>query len=146
MSALTDLRTRIRTQYLDPQGLVLDDDTLDEGFRSALEEISRIYGTALTLEGLDGATVTTLEPLDLPCLLTGVTAFGLKIILLNRLKGFSTSLTADAELMTAEHHFKERFKTFLEELRMTDLQRSEACPHIGWEWCDLAPWEVGYHD
>lgn len=141
MSDLSDLRSRIKTQYLDANNLVLDENTLDEGIRSALAEISTVYGTALSIEGLDFALETTLDTLDLPCLLTGATAYGLNFLLNSRFKDFSTSLTADVNLMTAAHKMQARFHTMLNELRLDDLQRSNSAPHEQWIWTDLAPWE-----
>lgn len=142
MSDLADLRTRIETQYMDTNNLVLDDATLDEGIRSALGEISRVYGSALTIEGLDAALETTLAALDIPCLLTGATAYGLNFLLQNHFNNFSSSLGANSALVTAAQKMRVRFRTMLEELRLDDLQRSQTYPHSDWIWQELAPWRT----
>lgn len=142
MSDLTDLCTRIKTQYLDPHNYVVEEDTLVEAVRSALGEISRVYETPLTLEGLDGALVTTLPERNIPVLLTGASGYVLTILLKYCLSHHTTDLLEDVALMKAEQLMNGRFKILLEELRMDDFQRLQACPHIGWEWRDLAPWET----
>ncbi len=142
MSDLTDICTRIRTQYLDPNKYAVEDDTLEEAVRSALGDISRVYESPHTLEGLDGALETTLPERDIPVLMTGASGYVLTILLQYCFSHYTPSLVDDANLMKAEHHMNARFKTLLTELRMDDFQRSQACPHIDWEWHDLAPWET----
>ncbi|HEX9107427.1 MAG TPA: hypothetical protein VF832_09365 [Longimicrobiales bacterium] len=60
-STLTTLRARARTLLMDASGAIWDDAALEEGLRLALGEYQLAAARAVTLAGLDGAAVTSLD-------------------------------------------------------------------------------------
>ena len=143
MTALTDIRTRLLNQYLDPNNLVLNTDSLDEAIRSAMEEIARVHDTTLTLEGLDGALVTTLTTEDIAVLMTGAAANCMDYLLLGPLGHFTAIYGSKSDVIHWSFNYRLRFRDELEDLRLGGLQYTDDPPITRWPWVEDNVWGDG---
>ena len=142
MSDLTDLRTRLVNQFLDPNNLVLNADQLDEAIRSALEALCHQLGEHLTLAGLDLAIETTLDEFEMAIVLSGAAAFASEFLVRHRLSHSSTNLSADAALLQWSSNLRRQFERQLESLRLDELQQTEELTYAPWEWDEPSDWEA----
>lgn len=134
MTTLTDLRTRLAASLADDTSLVFTEAIYTEAIRGALEEIGNVYGTQLTIEGLDGATATTLPDKDIPCLLTGAAGRAVNAIVVSRYTTFNTSLMDDVKLTLRGDKLMTEFRYMLDDLRAEGMQIADIPPHAPLEW------------
>jgi hypothetical protein len=134
MTTLTNLRTRLAASLADDTSLVFTEAITTEAIRRALEELSNVYGTQLTIAGLDGATETTLADKDIPCLLTGAAGRAVNAIVVSRFTTFTPSLMDDVKLTLRGDKLMTEFRYLLDDLRVEGLQIADVPPHTPVEW------------
>jgi hypothetical protein len=133
-TTLATLRDWVELALGDPTNLIWSTATLDGAIRGALAEISGAAGTTLTLNGLDGATETTLEDRDTPLLVVGASAYALATRLSERIE----EATPDREDLDdlAKHKDKAmaNFQALLAGFKRRNLQESPNTPYTQWLW------------
>jgi hypothetical protein len=131
---LTDIRTHLATRLSDPSNLIYSLNLLDESIRSALADISRVSGAALTLTDLDGALETTLPPEDEHALITGAVAYAL----IYHASGRFDDAVPDQDLPIEISEWAEKqmshFLSLLSGIKKRIHQTSEDIPYSQWDW------------
>ncbi len=138
LSETTDrLEERIRTSgdYLLPAT------TLTEAIRSALGKISEVYGSVLTMEGLDLATVTTLEAIDLETLLLGAELQILISLLAGHFTDFSGMILPEEAMNERIRQGQKVFEDARNRIRRRLMEKSSDAPHSAFEWEETIDWE-----
>ena len=74
---LTTTKTSVEIHLQDISNLIFSDTSIEEAIRSALRAMSRVYETALTLNGLDGAVSNNFDETDNQVLIDGAVAYSL---------------------------------------------------------------------
>lgn len=100
MPPLSEMIRRLESQFLDPYQLVLNQEAKVEAFRASLAYLNSQLSEGFTLEGLGGATATSLPEAYLPVLERGATAVVLQMVLQNQFASYS-NLPLDSEGMAA---------------------------------------------
>ncbi len=142
---LTLARTAVKEHLVDHNNLTWSNNAIDEALRSALREISRICGQSLTLEGLDGAAATTLDPLDDQILVDGAVAYALTQRASRRFEeaspekelppDFAAYATARMQVFHSQLTILDlRVRAAAAQQRLEDLQKSTDTPYDQWEW------------
>jgi len=134
MTTLTDLRTRLAASLADDTSLVFTESITTEAIRRALEQISNIYGTQLTIEDLDEADETTLDDKDIPCLLTGAAGRAVNAIVASHLTIFTPNIQKEVNLMLRGDKLMTEFRYLLNDLRAEGMQIADIPPHAPVEW------------
>lgn len=133
---LSSLRDQVETNLLDSTNLIWSTAVLDEAIRAALAELSRVYGEALTLNGLDLAVATNFDDQDAYVLIRGAVAYALVF----RAVGRFEEATPEPKLAPS---FAQDAQTTMTEFRamltLTDLrlkQESSNDPQGTWAWTE----------
>lgn len=134
MTTLTDLRNRLAASLADDTSLVFTETIYTEAIRRALEEIANVYGTQLTIEGLDGAVATTLPDKDIPCLLTGAAGRAVNAIVASHLTIFTPNIQKEVNLILRGDKLMTEFRYLLNDLRAEGMQIADIPPHSPVEW------------
>ena len=100
MPPLSEMIRRLESQFLDPYQLVLSQDAKLEVFRASLAYLNSQLSEGFTLEGLGGATATSLPEAYLPVLERGAAAMVLQMVLQNKFASYS-NLPLDSEGLAA---------------------------------------------
>lgn len=138
-ATLSAIRDRVERGLMDTSNLIWASADLDEAIRRALSRISLACGGARqTLNGLDGATVTSLQEEDELVLLTGAEFYAAFSRALDRME--SPNLNEDAPLRFLEWlgRIGKRYTDQLELLRRRRLQTG-ASPVGALEWDESGP-------
>lgn len=133
-TTLATLRDWVALVLGDTTNLIWTTETLDQAIRSALAEISGAYGTSLTLNGLDGATETTLEEVDAHALVLGATTYALAIRVSDRFEEASPVREDIDALIKLRDKTMAQFQAQLEGVRLRRLQESTNTPYSAWDW------------
>jgi hypothetical protein len=134
MTTLTDLRTRLAASLADDTSLVFTETITTEAIRQALEQIGNIYGTELTIEGLDEADETTLDDKDIPCLLTGAAGHAINAIVASHFTIFTPNIQNEVNLMLRGDKLMVEFRYMLDDLRVEGMQTAPDPPNSPIEW------------
>ena len=133
-ATLSTLRDLVELHLSDVGNLIFSTEMLDEAIRSALSDLSEIYGSALTLAGLDGAEETTLPEEDEHVLIVGAVAYALTFRASGRFEDAVPDQTLpDAMADWATAHMA-RFKTMLAGVKERTHQEADQVPYSEWEW------------
>lgn len=143
MSALDTLLSRLRSHFINSENILLSDNLLTESVKLALEQVGYALGQSLTIEGLDGATATTLESRLVPFLLKGAAGHALHSLMEYRLNITTPSLVEDVSILRQATENEDEFLHHLEEIRVDGLQSALTCPHSGWAWEEPGIAEAG---
>lgn len=131
---LSTLRDWVALALGDATNLIWSAETLDQAIRAALAEISGAYGTMVTLNGLDGATETTLEEADIQVLVLGATAYALTSRVSDRFEEASPVREDIDALIKHRDKTMAAFQEQLEGVRLRKFQEAEDAPYSAWEW------------
>jgi hypothetical protein len=140
-ATLATARDRVEMYLGDSSNLTYSTDTLDEAIRSALAEISVVHGTALTLNGLDSASATTLPALDEFALIIGAVAFALQFRNAARLEDAMPQAAEPDSLILSANKFRSHFNYQLKQIKRRLLQESSDHPHSEWDWDEEYSWD-----
>ena len=141
MPTLSDLLTRLSTQFIDLSSVAVPSAVQTEGLRAALERINQQLSTAYTIQGLDGALETTLPVSYLPALLTGAAAFCLDYTFRSRLTSFPRTDQAMANLPASVSALQTQFQQALSSLRLDSFSTSDQTPYSPLSLPDPLCWE-----
>lgn len=132
MFDITALRARLRAWLSDGTGLALPDGLLDEVASQALDALNRAGGTTYSVQGLDGAAVTSL-PAGLESLLVSgagaLAAEGAAAAAERLLEPGGQPVTVLVAWGRLQY---ERFVAALGDLRARQMQSGQA-PYAAWE-------------
>ena len=133
-TTLSTLRDWVELALGDTTNLIWPTETLDQAIRAALAVLSGVYGEALTLNGLDSATVTTLEEADIQRLVLGATAYALTIRVSDRVEEASPVREDIDALIKHRDKTMALFQTQLEGVRLRKFQEADDAPCSAWDW------------
>ena len=141
MPTLSDLLTRLSTQFIDLSSVAVPSVVQTEGLRAALERINNHLSTAYTILGLDSALETTLPTSHLPALLTGAAAFCLDYTLRSRLTSFPRADQAMLNLPASVSALQVQFQEALTALRLETFSTSDQTPYSPLDLPDPLTWD-----
>ena len=131
---LTTVRNQVETQLTDTSNLIWPEATIDQAIRTALAEISQIYGEALTLDGLDTETTTTIEEQDIFVLVTGAMVYCLLFRVTERYEEASPNREDIDDLVKAKDKNLDLYQGLLHQLKTRFFHESTTSPISEWEW------------
>ena len=131
---LMDIKARVSVHLNDTGKLIWNDTLLESAIRSALLAIGRVLDEIPSLEGLDGAAVTTLAEDHQHVLVVGAVAYALT----QRATGRFDDARAredlpDALAAWASAHMA-RFQVMLGGVKAATHQKAETAPYDQWDW------------
>jgi len=133
-ASLTSVKIQLETQLSELSSLVWSSTALEEAVRAALAEIAGTYGSAVTLNGLDGAISTTLEDTDVHALVIGGVAHAARFRIFGRFEEATPeNLNHDALIGWAEAAMAV-FQSALIQIRLRRFQESIDPPYSPWDW------------
>ena len=141
MPTLSDLLTRLSTQFIDLSSVAVPSAVQTEGMRSSLERINQQLSTSYVIQGLDSALATDLPSECLPALLTGAAAFCLDYTLHNRLTSFPRTDQAMEHLPNSVSALQIQFQHALATLRLTTFAASDQSPYSPLDLPDPLTWD-----
>ena len=133
-TTLSTLRDWVELALGDTTNLIWPTETLDQAIRAALAALSGVYGEALTLNGLDSATATTLEEADIQRLVLGATAYALTIRVSDRVEEASPVREDIDALIKHRDKIMAAYQGQLELVRLRKFQESSDEPYSTWDW------------
>lgn len=131
---LATVRDMLENRLVDSTNLFFATAVLDESIRAALNEVSTAYGTALTLNGLDGAAATTFEDIDLNALVVGAMAYACRFRLIDKYEEASPVREHPEDLAKWATDFMQDFLSLTTGIRLRIFQESSNTPHAAWDW------------
>ena len=131
---LTSCRTQLSQRLQDTSNLIYSTGTLDESLRSALADLSASYGSAQTLDGLDGETSTTFSSLDLHTFLVGGVAYSLRSRFTGKLDEPNPSREKPGALADQAASVMKEFQSLLHHIRVRRFQETTDHPYSLWDW------------
>lgn len=135
MSAtLTSAKAQLETQLSEFSTLVWSSTALEEALRASLAEISRAYGSAVTLNGLDGALITTLEEVDTHVLIIGGVAYATRFRVMGRFEEATPEDSQSEDMTRWATETMAKFQSALTQIRLRRFQESADPPYSPWDW------------
>jgi len=141
MPTLSDLLTRLSTQFIDLSSAAIPSTVQTEGMHSSLESINQQLSTAYVIQGLDSALATDLPTECLPALLSGAAAFCLDYSLRNRLTSFPRADQAMEHLPASVSALQTQFQQALIALRLNTFAVSDQSPYSPLDLPDPLTWD-----
>jgi hypothetical protein len=132
-ATLISLRARIRAALLDSSspGQVWDDESLAEALRQALSEYQLAGAAPASLQGLDGALVTSLPEMHESLVVWGASAYAALTRSIRRAESFQLGSEAAALEAWGEARLRE-FRALLNLVRAADLHGADTPPWGQW--------------
>ncbi len=140
-ATLATARDRVEMYLGDSSNLTYSTDSIEEALRSALAELSIVHGTALTLNGLDTASTTTLPAIDEFALIIGAVAYALQFRNAARLEDAMPQAADPDSLLLSAKEFRSHFDYQLKQIKRRLMQESSDHPHSEWDWDEDYSWE-----
>lgn len=134
MLTLSDAKTRLKTQLLDPFELILPETSLEEALRRALEDINAYLATSDTLQGLDGQATGSLPNACYPALFYGAAGQCLHFVLMHQSISSQNLPLPPEHLEAWAEQLQLIFRNQLEGLHRQSLQNADALPWFRWQW------------
>jgi len=131
---LATVRDQLENRLEDATNLVFSTAVLDEALRAALNEISNAYGEALSLDGLDAASETTFDDLDLNALVVGAMAYACRFRLMAKFEEASPVREHPEDLAVWATQFMHEFLALVSLIKLRIFQESTSNPYDDWEW------------
>jgi hypothetical protein len=133
-ATLSTARDQVEIHLQDLTNLIWSTTTIDEAMRAALAELGNAYGASLSLEGLDGALLTTYDELDHNTLLVGTVAYALRFRLVDKIDLASPTRVENQVLLKHAALQMAMFQSLLTQVRLRRFAVSGDCPYSQWEW------------
>ena len=133
-ASLASVRDQVENRLIDASNLIFSTNALDEAIRAALGDLSSVHGSVLTLNGLDGASATIFEDLDLNTLVVGSVAYALRFRLVGKFEEASPIREHPEDLAKWATDFMSEFQALLTQVKLRLFQKSADHPHSQWEW------------
>ena len=131
-ATLITAKAQLAEQLSDITNLIWSSSALEEVMRESLAELSKAYGEALTLNGLDGAVSTTFDELDTHVLISGGLAYAIRFRVMGRFEEASPEDLQPEEMARWAEAAMNKFQSELTLVRMRKFQESSdhQCKHI----------------
>lgn len=133
-ATLSTARDQLETRLQDTTNLIWSTDTLDEALRAALGELSKAYGTPVTLKDLDSALLTNYDDLDHHVLLEGAVAYALRFRLINKFDQGYPAKEDPEDIARAAAERMDHFQGLLTQVRLRKYAESTDAPYSPWAW------------
>ncbi len=131
---LSSVKAQLEEYLSDKSNLVWSSTTLEEALRTSLAALSNVYGEALTLSGLDGASSTTFDDVDTHVLVSGGAAFAVRFRVMGRFEEASPENLQPEEMAKWAVETMNKFQSDLTLVRMRRFQQSVDHPYSAWNW------------
>jgi len=131
---LASVRDQLENRLEDSTNLVFSTAILDEAIRAALNDLSAAYGSALTLNGLDGAAATNFADVDLNTLLVGAMGYSCHFRQIGKFEEASPVREHPEELANWASRFMDDFVNLVYQIKLRKFQESTTSPISAWEW------------
>ncbi len=131
---LTTIQNQVEQQLNDVANLIWSSDTIQEAIRSALADLSRIYGFLVTLEGLDGEILTTFDDLDQSPLVLGGVAYALTYRVIGRSEEATPEPKLAGQLADFAQSLMSEFQGQLVQIQLRRFQESTYPVSGQWDW------------
>lgn len=131
---LASTQTELEFHLSDLTNLIWSTAALEEAIRSALRDLSRVYGEPQTLAGLDGETDTTYDDLDQIVIVTGALAYSLIFRVTGRFEEATPEPNLAAQLADWAVTKTADFQAQLASVQLRLFQKSKDSPFSQWEW------------
>jgi hypothetical protein len=131
---LTTVRDQLENRLEDATNLIFATTALDEAIRASLNDLSTAYGSAQTLNGLDGAAATTFSDLDLNTLVVGAMAYVCRFRLIGKFEEASPVREHPEDLAKWAVDFMADFEALIYQIKLRKFQESTTSPISEWEW------------
>ncbi len=133
MIDLTGLVSRLESQFLDLHQLALPQILKTEAIRASLGELNSILGTNYILNGLDGASQTTLTEHHLPALMRGAAATILEAVAFHNHTSYSDLPANQPDFETWSRFLRQERDQLLDGLRLRTFSQSTLVPWGTWQ-------------
>ena len=132
--SLSSVRDQVEINLMDTSNLIWSTTVIDEALRAALLDLSRVYGHALTLSGLDEATETTFDDQDVYVLIKGAVAHALVFRAVGRYEEATPEPKLIPHLATQATAATQEFRSLLSFVDLRLKQKSSDSPISSWGW------------
>ena len=133
MSNLAALITRLESLFLDPYQLALSDNLKQEAFRTSLAELNSVLCADFRLEGLDGASQSTLPEDHVPALLREAAATVLEAVSFHSRSSYSNLPVEHPDITAWSRYLRQERDQLLNKLRLRSLTQSTTPAWGTWE-------------
>jgi hypothetical protein len=141
MTDLSDLTDRLEERIRTSGDYLIPATTVTEALRASLGRLAEVYGSALTLEGLDLATETTLESCDFEVLLMGAEMQILVSLLAGHFTDFSGMVIPEEAMNERIRQGQKVFEEDRDRIRRRLMEKSSDSPHSPLEWDETFEWD-----
>jgi hypothetical protein len=132
--SLAEVRAQVSVHLNDTGKLIWTDTLLDSSIRSALQALGGVLDEALTLDGLDEATETSLAEDYQQALVVGAVAHALSLRVIGKFEDARTDGAPMEELADWAGKQMARFERLLVDIRLQSHQTAEGGPYDAWDW------------
>ncbi len=131
---LATVRDQLENRLEDSTNLIFSTALLDEAIRAALNDLSAAYGSALTLNGLDGAAATNFDDVDLNTLLVGAMGYTCHFRQIGKFEEASPVREHPEDLANWASRFMDDFEALICSVKLRKFQESTDSPISQWDW------------
>ena len=133
---LSTLRDAVEATLIDSSNISWATGDLDAAIRLALDEISKVNGSALLLKDLDSAASTTLDALDEKTLIEGSCMFAVLARMADRAEKPAVGDDPTTGLDNYTRLMRTIFNGRLTAMKRRLLARATTDPHSAWAWTE----------
>jgi hypothetical protein len=140
MTDLSDLTDRLEERIRTSGDYLIPATTVTETIRASLGRLSEVYGSALTIEGLDLGTETSLDECDFEVLLMGAELQILVSLLAGHFTDFSGMIIPEEAMNERIRQGQKVFEEARDRIRRRLMEKSSDSPHSPLEWDEEFDW------
>ena len=129
MSDLSELTARLEERIRTSGDYLIPTTTETEAIRATLGKISEVYGSVLTIEGLDLASTTSLEEIDFEVLLMGAELQILVSLMAGHFTDFSGSIANEQAINERIRQGQKVFEEGRDRIRRRLMEKSADPPY-----------------
>ena len=133
-ATLTTAKAQLEEQLSDLTNLVWSGSALEEALRASLAELSRVYGSSLTLNGLDGASASTFDDADTHVLINGGLAYAIRFRVMGQFEEASPEDLQPEKMAAWATETMQQFQSDLTMVKLRKFQESLDHPYTAWAW------------
>ena len=133
---LSTLRDMVEATLINSSNVSWAAGDIDAAIRLALDEISRVNGSALALNGLNSAAATTLDALDEKTLVEGSCMFAALARMADRAEKPSVGGDPADGLLAYARVMRTIFEARLRAMKRRLLARATSAPASAWAWAE----------
>ena len=129
MTDLSDLTDRLEERIRTSGDYLIPATTVTEAIRASLGRLAEVYGSALTIEGLDLVTETSLDECDFEVLLMGAELQILVSLLAGHITDFSGSIANEQAINERIRQGQKVFEEGRDRIRRRLMEKSADPPY-----------------